>query len=63
MQIPKGGIDSMYTLYKTVDGQRQILGWYESQLDGAVAMDIYRSTFDDNSELTLEQEGANEADH
>lgn len=49
----------MYTLYKTVDGTRQVLGLYNSQYEGAVAMDIYRSTFDDNSELTLEQEDSN----
>jgi len=46
----------MYTLYKIVDGEKQILGWYEKQIDGAVAMDVYRSTFDDNSELVLEPE-------
>lgn len=46
----------MYTLYKIVDGEKQLLARFDKFDQAGEAADIYRSTFGDNSELSIERE-------
>ena len=47
----------MWGVYKVDDGQEILLGRFAAIEDAGAAMDLYRSTFDDNSQLLIKPEG------